>query len=310
MSDESTPKPPSVVVIGDALIDEIRDDAGVRELVGGAALNVAVGLKRLGLPTTLIAMVGDDEPGEHIRQYLDDHDVRLISSAAPHGSSRAVVQRGAGGEPTYVFNEAAQRRSIHFSDDARAAITEADLVVVSCFPFDVPTEVDALIDATRGARLAIDPNPRAGMLADREEFVRGFERLIPRAAVVKVGADDASLLYDGDLDALRARLRAAGSGAVLATAGSAGATLESDAGATTAAIAALPGRIVDTVGAGDATLAAVAAGLVLDAPSGLEAWRSLLERAMDVAAATCRAEGGLLRTPESLAEADRGVHGS
>ncbi|WP_242868700.1 PfkB family carbohydrate kinase, partial [Microbacterium oxydans] len=49
----------SVVVIGDALIDEIRDDAGVRELVGGAALNVAVGLRRLGVDTTLVAMVGD-----------------------------------------------------------------------------------------------------------------------------------------------------------------------------------------------------------------------------------------------------------
>ena len=48
---------PSVVVIGDALIDEIRDGTGVRELVGGAALNVAVGLRRLGVPTTLIAMV-------------------------------------------------------------------------------------------------------------------------------------------------------------------------------------------------------------------------------------------------------------
>ena len=32
----------SVVVIGDALIDELRDDGrvGVREFVGGAALNV------------------------------------------------------------------------------------------------------------------------------------------------------------------------------------------------------------------------------------------------------------------------------
>ena len=47
----------SVVVIGDALIDELRDDAGVKEFVGGAALNVAVGLSRLGVPTTLIAMV-------------------------------------------------------------------------------------------------------------------------------------------------------------------------------------------------------------------------------------------------------------
>lgn len=65
----------SVVVIGDALIDELRDDAGVKEFVGGAALNVAVGLSRLGVPTTLIAMVGDDEAGAKIRAYLDDYGV-------------------------------------------------------------------------------------------------------------------------------------------------------------------------------------------------------------------------------------------
>jgi len=32
----------SIVVIGDALIDELRDGRGIKELVGGAALNVAV----------------------------------------------------------------------------------------------------------------------------------------------------------------------------------------------------------------------------------------------------------------------------
>ena len=35
-----------VVVVGDALIDEIRDVAGSRDVVGGAALNVAVGATR------------------------------------------------------------------------------------------------------------------------------------------------------------------------------------------------------------------------------------------------------------------------
>nr|WP_236571133.1 PfkB family carbohydrate kinase [Microbacterium hydrocarbonoxydans] len=310
MSEEIMPDSASVVVIGDALIDEIRDHAGVRELVGGAALNVAVGLRRLGVPTTLIAMVGDDEAGDHIREYLDDHGVTLVGSPAPHGSSRAIVQRGPDGEPTYVFNEAARRRSIRFSGAATEAIDRAGLVVISCFPFDVPSEVEALVEATRAARLAIDPNPRSGMLSDREEFARGFEQTAANAAIVKVGADDASLLYDGDLDALRARLREAGAGAVLATAGAAGAVLESDAGIVSAPISTLPGRIVDTVGAGDATLAAVAAGLVIAAPTEVEEWRSLLDRAMGVAAATCRAEGGLLRTPESLADADRGVRGS
>ncbi|MEV7798824.1 PfkB family carbohydrate kinase [Microbacterium foliorum] len=309
MSDESS-RASGAVVVGDALIDEIHDGGGVRELVGGAALNVAVGLRRLGVPTTLIAMVGEDESGAHIREYLDDHDVRLVASEAPLGSSRAIVERGPDGEPVYVFNEAAQRRSIRYSDEAVDAIADSGLVAVSCFPFDVPAEVDALLEAVGDARLAVDPNPRAGMLSDRAEFVRGFERAAAGASIVKVGADDASLLYDGDLDALRARLRALGVSAVLATAGADGAALESDAGTVTAPISTLPGRIVDTVGAGDATLAAVAAGLTHGTPSGADGWQQLLVRAMDVAAATCRAEGGLLRTPESLADPDRGVFGS
>ena len=304
--DSASPAPGSAVVIGDALIDEIRDHRGVRELVGGAALNVAVGLRRLGVPTTLIAMVGDDEAGAHIREYLADHGVRLVDSPAPHGSSRAIVTTSAHGEPEYVFNEAAQRRSIRYSRDARDAIEQAAVVAVSCFPFDVKEETDALADAVEGARLAIDPNPRSGMLRDRDEFVRGFERLAARASIVKVGADDAALLYDGDLDALRGRLRSLGADAVLATAGADGAVIESADGVVSAPISSLPGRVVDTVGAGDATLAAVVAGLV----GGRADWSALLRRAMDVAAATCRAEGGLLRTPESLDEAERGVHGS
>ena len=68
-----------VVVVGDALIDELRDNAGVREFVGGAALNVAVGLARLGVPTTLLAMVGDDSAGAHIRSYLVDFGVEQRS---------------------------------------------------------------------------------------------------------------------------------------------------------------------------------------------------------------------------------------
>lgn len=300
----------SAVVIGDALIDEIRDPAGVRELVGGAALNVAVGLRRLGVSSTLIAMVGDDEAGSHIREYLADHGVALIASKAPHGSSRAIVRRGANGEPEYVFNEAARQRRIRYSDAARAAIADAGLTVISCFPFDVPAEVDALAEALAGARVAIDPNPRTGMLHDRAEFTRGFERIAAGAQVVKVGADDAAILYDGDLDALRSRLRGLGVQTVLATAGADGAVIETDAGTAAAPISQLPGRVVDTVGAGDATLAAVASGLVADTPNGLEAWRAVLQRAMDIAAATCRAEGGLLRTPESLAESERGVRGS
>jgi fructokinase len=54
----------------------------------------------------------------------------------------------------------------------------------------------------------------------------------------------------------------------------------------------------------------VASGLVDAQPASAGEWQRLLDRAMDVAAATCRAEGGLLRTPESLESGERGIHGS
>ena len=295
-----------VVVVGDALIDELRDDNGVREFVGGAALNVAVGLTRLGVPATLLAMVGDDDAGAHIRAYLTDFGVELISTPGGLGSSRAVSTRSGGGEPEYVFNDAAKSRRIRFGDPERAAMSDAAMVVVSCFPFDDREQTQEFADAVEqaGVPLALDPNPRSGMLADRAEFVKGFEELAARAALVKVGEDDAGLLYAEPLDALRDRLAALGVGTILATQGAAGATLEADGIVVTRPVSAMPGRIVDTMGAGDAALAATVAALVQGNPSTEDAWAAVLQSAMDVAAATCRREGALLRTPSAIQDLD------
>lgn len=292
----------TVVVVGDALIDELRDDHGVREFVGGAALNVAVGLTRLGVPATLVAMLGDDEPASRVRRYLADFGVDLIATPSLLGTARAVSTRSGGGEPVYEFNEASQQRRIRFGDAERAAMADADLVVISCFAFDDPEQTAELAEAVdaAGVLVAVDPNPRTGMMSDKPEFVRGFERLASGAALVKVGEDDAALLYDDRLDVLRARLIDLGAQAVLATEGPAGATIEAGDVVVTRPISSLPGRIVDTMGAGDAAFAATVAVLVDGAPVDEDGWETALQTAMDVAAATCRFEGALLRTPSAL----------
>ena len=70
-------------------------------------------------------------------------------------------------------------------------------------------------------------------------------------------------------------------------------------------IAHLPGRIVDTMGAGDATLSATVARLATDGdPADAEVWGAVLRQAMEIAAATCRSEGALLRTPSELRDVD------
>ncbi len=298
------------MVVGDALIDEMRDDLGVREFVGGAALNVAVGVARLGIPTTLIAMVGDDDAGARIRAYLADFDVELLATPSPLGTSRAVSERAGGAEPVYVFNAAAQARRIRFGDVERAAIADAPMTVVSCFPFDDAAQAAEFATAVHGSstRLVIDPNPRTGMMRDLAEFVAGFEDLAPRASLVKIGDDDAHLMFGESLDDSAERMRELGVPIVLGTRGADGAFVRAVAlgdDELVAPIADLPGRVVDTMGAGDATLSAVVARLAQDGePRDAEGWRGVLDEAMLIAATTCRFEGALLRTPSELRGVD------
>ncbi|ANJ26114.1 carbohydrate kinase family protein [Agromyces aureus] len=310
-----TPEPtgtrrPRIAVIGDALIDELRSPSGTREFVGGAALNVAVGLSLLGEEVTLLAMVGDDAPGDRIRSYLADYGVHLVASPSPLGTSRAVSDRADGGEPRYEFNAAAQARRLAFDDRAVAALDDADLVVVSCFPFDDVDQTEALRTAITAPRdrLVIDGNPRSGMMRDRDEFLRGFESLAHEALLVKVGDEDAELLLDAPLAEFVERLRApalslgadsrAGGPAVLGTAGRLGAAVHHDSGVARAGIVQLDGPVVDTMGAGDATLSAVVHRLAVDGiPTTDAAWSATLAEAMTIAAATVRSEGALLQRP-------------
>jgi sugar/nucleoside kinase (ribokinase family) len=290
-----------VVVVGDALIDELHRDGRVDEFVGGAALNVAVGLATLGVSTTLIAMVGDDADGATIRAFLDDHGVDLVPTIGPNGSSRGVSDRK-DGEPTYVFNAAAQARRIEFGPAERAALADARLVVVSCFPFDDVEQSRELMDAVPEPRerLVVDPNPRSSMMHDTERFRETFERIAPRALLLKVGDDDSELLYGTGVDSLRDRLLRDGARAVIATAGSRGAGVSTADGVSASVpIATLPGTVIDTMGAGDATLASVIASILEHGvPADSADWTTVLDRAMLIAAATCRSEGALLRLPE------------
>jgi fructokinase len=293
-----------VVVIGDALIDEFRTAEGSEDFVGGAALNVAVGLSRLGIATTLIAMVGDDADGAAIRSFLERYGVSLIDTPSPRGSARAISDRTEG-EPRYSFNDASVHRFIEFDDRASAALDAAPLVVVSCLRFDSDEQVEQLVAAVSNpeSRLLVDPNPREGMLHSAHDFVANFERVAATALLVKVGDEDAALLYNASLEALTEGLISTGSQTVLSTAGRDGASIATAGGVLVhEPITLMSAPVVDTMGAGDATLSSVAASLFEAIAAGglphtADDWQSVLRRAMAVAAATCRVKGALLQLP-------------
>lgn len=282
-------------MIGDALIDELRTPSGSTDVAGGSALNVAVGLAILGVPTTLIAMIGDDADGDLLRAFASGFGVRVLASDAPLGTGRAVSDR-THGEPRYSFNDASVQRTLAYSPAMLAAIADAPLVAISGFPFDSVAEVDALgsaLDSALGSsRVLIDPNPRPGLLLSGARFRSNLEVLGARCALVKIGEEDAHLLYGEEVASVVARYLGLGTHAVLATMGRDGATLHLPDAATHRGIVTDARPIVDTMGAGDATFAAVIAGMTRGAD-----WDSILDTAMGIAAETIRVAGGQLRVP-------------
>ncbi|MFC0678543.1 PfkB family carbohydrate kinase [Lysobacter korlensis] len=288
-----------VVVVGDALIDELRTDAGSSEHVGGSALNVAIGMSLLGVPSTLVAMVGADDDGTRIRDTLSRHRIPLLATATPFGTGRATSTR-VDGEPMYWFNAAAMHRALDFGGATGRALRLASMVVLSGFPFDDEGQVDALESALAGRNsiVLIDPNPRLGLIRDLTAFRRNVERVSARAFLVKFSDEDANL-FELPPEVAVQRLLARGATNVLATHGAGGASLlRRDGAPISAPIAALPDEVVDTMGAGDSVLATVSARLAAIGAAPTEAqWAALLDEAMRVAAATCREPGALLRMP-------------
>ena len=196
----SAPNP--VVAIGDGIIDAVQtSDAPPALYPGGAALNLAVGLARLGVPSVLAARIGLDRNGFRLMRYLREEGVRLINT--PNADFTGVAtSRRRGGEPSYEFTPSLFRRRIAFNSTLLKAIAEAPAVAVNSFSYGDSQQADALceaLDSAHGMKI-LDPNLRPRLIADLDAFRRGFERTIGRATLIKLSDEDAGLLYGREDD--------------------------------------------------------------------------------------------------------------
>lgn len=310
---------PAVLVVGDGIIDRIRRlDGEMLVTPGGAALNVAVGVRVLGQPSALVFTGADDESGSAIRDHLAAHGVDFLIVPSAHGTGIAsATPTGSDGALSYTFNHAIRARHYAFDSAMRELAERARVIALTGFPLDDPDSVERylkLIEDT-GAVKVIDPNPRPAAIHDLGGFRAGFLRIASRSDLVKVSDEDLELLF-GESDGLPDALAGKGS-VVLVTHGAGGITVHlPDGRALHRPIAPRDTPILDTLGAGDATLASVLTDLVTrDSLASDDEWNDALARAMEVAAETCRAPGGLLRPPAGLVAArwigtDRPLHQS
>lgn len=69
-----------ILVYGDAFVDYIAKDStnsSFTTYLGGATINVAAGISRIGAPSALITITGDDETSEFVRQEIKKEGVNM-----------------------------------------------------------------------------------------------------------------------------------------------------------------------------------------------------------------------------------------
>ncbi len=290
-----------VVTIGDCIVDEIRAEGKEPErFAGGAGLNLAAGIARLGLPSTLVTRVGQDRDGYTLLRYARERGIRIVNTPTVDPTG-VVSSTRVNGEPSYAFAPAMYRRRIAFGAEALAALSNTAAAVVNSYPLDNPAHADDLVKALAvapGLRIA-DPNPRPRLISSLAAYRQGFEKVVTVANLVKLSDEDVQLLYETDWPSVAGHLFRMGVETILFSHGAGGATLVDRSGLRVAVpIAERPEPIVDTMGAGDATLASLISSLLSGGrPLSGDVWRQYLTQAMAVAAATCRRAGAELVLP-------------
>ena len=294
---------PYAVVMGEALVDLFEsecDGASVyRPMVGGAPLNVAVGIARLGLPVEFIGSIGVDVLGDRIWSVLAENGVGSRGSLRAEIPTTLAVTSLRDGEPEFHFYGEPPSYSLLGPDQVdRALVAGAGALYCGSIALMHERTLAAARVAwsTTGPIRTLDPNVRPTLLDDPARLRTVIEEFAGTADLVKLSHLDGEALFAMPAEMVAAHLRAVGASAVVVTLGERG------------ALANVPGAVftvpapqvtaVDTTGAGDAAMAALMHGLLAHGvPADPAGWHRLVTFATTAAAFACEVRGGATAMP-------------
>jgi ribokinase len=261
----------TVVVVGDIVTDVVAVHGGtvavdsdtpaaITITGGGAAANTAAWLAPLGVPVTLVAVVGDDRAGTERVEELAAAGVRCLVRRAAGASTGSIVVLSGGGARTMLVDRGAN--GLLTAADVMPALVGARHVHVSGYtlldPATRPAGRAALAHAAaQGVTASVDAASAAPLRAVGGPAFLGWTR---PSDLLFANLDEAAALLSGacgPADSLAAPLAARFGGAVVVKHGADGAVWADPAGVVVAP--GVPATVVDPTGAGDAFAAAVLA---------------------------------------------------
>ena len=245
------PRPPR---LGETLIG-----SGFAMGCGGKGSNQAVAARRAGAGVSFITRIGDDDFGRLAGRTWKEEgiDACICPSDIATGAAHIFVNDESGDNAIIVYPGAGSGISAADVERHRSAIEQADVFVVQ-----LEQPHDAALRGLQIARAAgrttiLNPAPASapidGELLSLSDFLVPNESEAAGLAGIEVDSEDSARQAAG-------RLLAAGAGTVLLTLGQRGVWMQDgDAGQLQPAIPS--GAAVDTTGAGDSFVGALAAAL-------------------------------------------------
>ena len=302
-----------ILISGEALIDLIPDpeaDDRYDAVLGGSPFNVAIGLARLGAPTTFVSRISSDPNGEKLAAALARAGVGLSLVARDvRPTTLAFVMRGTAqtgsrysfyidatsfdGEWPFPETWPAGARHLHVGSFAAVGARHAESVVA------------ALKLARDHATTSFDPNIRPLVTPDRDSVRAMAERQVALASLIKASEEDLEWLYPGrSIEDTLGDWASRGPMFCIATLGGSGAV--AFLGAERLTVTAPSVDVVDTVGAGDSFMSALLSAMdrdgalgARDKPPTRERLQGWLDFAAKASAITCTRKGS---DPPTLAE--------
>jgi ribokinase len=231
----------------------------VGRVCGGKGANQAVAAARAGAATRMVGCVGEDDAGARLLRALVDEGIDVSRVARVDGpSGLAVVSVADDGENAIVVAQGANRHCTpHLVRSALADLSARDVVVAQG---EVPVEaVEAAAAAARSAAATFVLNLAPVIAVDRARTPVDVLVVNEHEAAALAGASGSA---SEDAFGHAAHLARTWDTAAIVTRGRAGA-LCATSGEVEPVAAFEPERVVDTTGAGDAFVGALAAALEL-----------------------------------------------
>ncbi|MFB5664322.1 sugar kinase [Alteribacillus sp. HJP-4] len=256
-----------VLTIGDGMITmnpktmgPLRFSNEFERKVGGAELNLAIGCARLGLKTSWISRLGNDEFGQYILNYMrgegiDVSSVTLEDAYTTPVNFKEIMENGSGS--TYYYRFPSPTETITLEDIHASAIKNTKVFYISgVFSSLAARNVKLLHEAVdtakqHGAMIALDPNIRL-KLWSRQEAQNALLSFLPKVDIVLSGEEEANILFgEQTADEHAASFTEYGIQRIAIKRGSQGALCTSHENKMVSLPAPMVDSVVDTVGAGD-----------------------------------------------------------